>query len=325
MEGTIQTVLGTIKAADLGRTLTHEHLCLDFEGFYSPPPNHLEEYFAGPITLEKVGFLRQYPYSSKYNLTFNDDETLSSLIIDIHEYLRSGGLTIVENSSHGLSRRADKMKTLSEKTKVNIVAGTGFYVSSTQKESTLKMSVEEMADLIRKELTEGCIEDPSVKCGFIGEVGSSWPIDAFEKKAIQASAAIQEELKCPVSFHPGRNEKAPFEILRIHLEAGGRKDKTVMSHLERTITSEALLADFADLGSFCQFDLFGTECSYYQLNPSIDMPSDAQRLDKIEFGGHGYCHINNNIIPKMRLKGISNDDIESITVKNPAQWLASSF
>ena len=42
------------------------------------------------------------------------------------------------------------------------------------------------------------------------------------------------------------------------------------------------LLEFAKLGSYCQFDLFGTECSYYQLNVSTDMLSDAQRIDKMQ-------------------------------------------
>ncbi|XP_046396803.1 phosphotriesterase-related protein [Ischnura elegans] len=348
MDSKVQTVLGEIAPDKIGRTLTHEHLFLDFDGFYTPPPPHLGEViFDGPIHLQNVGFIRQYPYSSKYNLAFYDEDTHKALYRDIDEYLKSGGLTIVENSCHGLGRRADLMKEVSKKTNVNIVAGTGFYVSSVQKEDVLKLSVEQMGNIIRKEMLEGCSEDPSVKCGFIGEVGSSWPIDAFEKNAILATAAVQEELKCPVSFHPGRHSDAPFEIIRIHLEAGGLKHKTVMSHLERTLTTEAILSDFAELGTFCQFDLFGTECSLYQLNMKVDMPSDAQRLrmvnhlagegflDRIllahdihtkhrliEFGGHGYCHINNNVIPKMKMRGMTQEDIDQITIKNPARWLA---
>lgn len=42
-----------------------------------------------------------------------------------------------------------------------------------------------------------------------------------------------------------------------------------------------MLLDFAKLGAYCQFDLFGTECSFYQLNTETDMPSDAQRMDRI--------------------------------------------
>lgn len=41
------------------------------------------------------------------------------------------------------------------------------------------------------------------------------------------------------------------------------------------------LLEFAKLGVYCQFDLFGTECSYYQLNNLVDMPSDAIRMDSI--------------------------------------------
>lgn len=40
--------------------------------------------------------------------------------------------------------------------------------------------------------------------------------------------------------------------------------------------------EFADDNKcYIQFDLFGTECSFYQLNPSVDMISDAQRIKRI--------------------------------------------
>ena len=55
----------------------------------------------------------------------------------------------------------------------------------------------------------------------------------FEKKSIRAAAAAQERLKCPISFHPGRNATAPFEIMRIFTEAGGDPKKAIMSHLDR--------------------------------------------------------------------------------------------
>lgn len=61
----------------------------------------------------------------------------------------------------------------------------------------------------------------------------------FEKRAIRATAKAQRQLGCPVSFHPGRNAKAPFEIMRIFQEAGGDTKKTIMSHLDsKTISIE---------------------------------------------------------------------------------------
>lgn len=48
-----------------------------------------------------------------------------------------------------------------------------------------------------------------------------------------------------------------------------------------TIQDEDVLLDFAKFGVYCQFDLFGVECSLYQLNLHMDMPSDAQRMQKV--------------------------------------------
>ncbi len=54
----------------------------------------------------------------------------------------------------------------------------------------------------------------------------------IERKAIVASAAVQEMTGCPVSFHPGRDPESPFEIVRIFLESGGKAKNAIMSHLE---------------------------------------------------------------------------------------------
>lgn len=114
-----------------------------------------------------------------------------------------------------------------------------------------------MYDIMLKEMTVGCEQCPDVKTGFIGEVGSTWPIEGsyfsfittystysnfiffflrteFEKRAIKATGELEEQLKCPVSFHPGRNSAAPFEIMRLYQEAGGNASKAILSHLDRT-------------------------------------------------------------------------------------------
>lgn len=55
----------------------------------------------------------------------------------------------------------------------------------------------------------------------------------FERKAIAAAGEVEAQLGCGVSFHPHRDPEAPFEIMRVYTEAGGRADKAVMSHLDR--------------------------------------------------------------------------------------------
>ena len=106
-----------------------------------------------------------------------------------------------------------------------------------------------MTKHIIDELTIGSFDCPEIKCGFIGEVGCSFPLHGtpnsrlawfifenistdFERKSIQASAHGQEATGAPVSFHPGRDPESPYEIMRIFTEAGGNGKKAIMGHLE---------------------------------------------------------------------------------------------
>lgn len=43
------------------------------------------------------------------------------------------------------------------------------------------------------------------------------------------------------------------------------------------------MLEFAKLGSYCEWDLFGIETSHYMLDSGFDMPSDAQRLRTIRW------------------------------------------
>lgn len=163
----------------LGRTLTHEHIAIDFRHFHCGPPcDEFKSYFGSKITLENVGYLKQYPYSSLTNTILYDDETLEAVKKDIQLYKKFGGDSIIENTNHGIRRDLKFMVDVSKATTVNIVAGTGHYVNSVQPESTLNMTIEQLADLYLNELITGVevAHSEKVKCGFIGEVGSVWPI-----------------------------------------------------------------------------------------------------------------------------------------------------
>lgn len=52
----------------------------------------------------------------------------------------------------------------------------GHYVAVTQSEESLSNSEEQIMNIMIKEMTEGCAESMDVKAGFIGEIGSAWPI-----------------------------------------------------------------------------------------------------------------------------------------------------
>lgn len=248
---------------------------MDFHQFYNEPPKPLAKFFNEgdneKINLQNVGFVRQYPYGSHYNINFADEETHKAVMADVKQFKEFGGGTIVENTTYGIHRNLELMYQIARETGVNVVAGTGHYLEMTQKAGISNMTVEELTHTYTRELLDGSVvqlsqtEDVTIKCGFIGEVGSVYPITNFERRAIQATAEVQSQVKCGVSFHPGRDQRAPFEILRIYLEAGGDASKCVMSHLDRTLLDDEKLLEFSNIGCYCQLDLFGTEVSWYQV------------------------------------------------------------
>ena len=49
----------------------------------------------------------------------------------------------------------------------------------------------------------------------------------------------QTETGAPIIIHPGRHKQAPFDIMRILQEAGGKAEKIVMSHLDSKLIPNA--------------------------------------------------------------------------------------
>ncbi|XP_041100323.1 phosphotriesterase-related protein-like [Polyodon spathula] len=341
--GKVQTVLGLVDPNQLGRTLTHEHLTMTFEFCFQPPPPGQESLADAQIEMQNLFWLKQNPYSSKENLLLNQ-ETMA-VKEELLQFKRAGGGTIVENTTTGIHRDVKTLKWLSQETGVHIVAGAGYYVFDTHSSETRSMSVEKLTDIIVSEIEHGA-DGTDIKCGVIGEIGTSWPISESEKRVLQATACAQSQLGCPVIIHPGRNTEAPFQVIRILQEAGGDISKTVMSHLDRTIFESEKLLEFAKLGSYLEYDLFGTEMLNYHFNPDVDMPSDSERIKRLclligegfedriviahdihtknrltKFGGHGYSHILTNIVPKMLQRGITQHAVDNILVENPKRWL----
>lgn len=341
--GKVQTVLGLVDPNQLGRTLTHEHLTMTFEFCFCPPPPGQESLADAQIEMQNMFWLQQNPYSSKENLLLNQETV--AVKEELLQFKRAGGGTIVENTTTGINRDMKTLKWLSQETGVHVVAGAGYYVFDTHSSETRSMPVEKLTDIIVSEIEHGA-DGTDIKCGVIGEIGTSWPITESEKRVLQATAHAQAQLGCPVIIHPGRNPEAPFQVIRILQEAGGDISKTVMSHLDRTIFESEKLLEFAKLGSYLEYDLFGTEMLNYPFNPDVDMPSDNERIKRLrlligegfedriviahdihtknrltKFGGHGYSHILTNIVPRMLQRGITQHAVDNILVENPKRWL----
>ena len=342
-QGLIQTVLGSISPSELGPTTTHEHLCIDFSFMLRPAQDSPSEELAdAPIALENLGWIRRNYYSNRSNLQLMD---LDTTIREVRMYKEVGGGAIVDATTIGIGRKPDALARIARETGVHIIMGAGYYVGAVHPEDMDERSVEALAQEITSDITEG-VDGTGIKAGIIGEVGCTWPLTTNERKSIEASAIAQRETGAAILIHPGRHPEAPAEILELLDNGGADISRVIMGHLDRTVFEFEAVRRIAESGCYLEWDLFGNEGSHYPL-AEIDMPSDAQRLDFIrriaeegytnkvvigqdictkhrlvKYGGHGYGHILENIVPKMRRRGFSEDAIRAITVDNPASILA---
>lgn len=63
---------------------------MDFEHFFRQPPSQIKDKFE-QFSLSNVGFIRQYPYSSRYNLQLNDGNAKEAVLKDLCLYKKFGG------------------------------------------------------------------------------------------------------------------------------------------------------------------------------------------------------------------------------------------
>ena len=342
LSGLAHTVLGPVRPADLGPTSTHEHLLIDLTCMFKPPREASELFRAlQPVALENLGWVRYDPNRNRDNLQLLDEDTA---IAEASLFKRAGGGTIVDATTIGIGRDPRGLARIARATGLNIVMGAGYYVDAAHPEGMDDKTDSDIARQMVEEITTG-VGDTGVKAGIIGELGCTWPLTENEGKVLRAGAAAQRETGAAVLIHPGRNEAAPFEILDLLAEAGADLGRVIMSHMDRTIQDVDMVLELARRGCYLEYDLFGWETSHYSLSHA-DMPNDAQRIGilarlieegygehiviaedicqkhrLVKYGGHGYAHILENIVPRMRDKGFTEEDIHSLLVANPARVL----
>ena len=341
LRGLAQTVLGAIDPSELGPTTVHEHLYIDFSFMYRQPQDSPTDLADAPITMENLGWIRHNHYSNHANLQLMDvDTAISEAVL----YKKVGGGTIVDVTTIGIGRNATALERISRESGVHVVMGAGFYVDAVLPDDMHERTVDIVAQRIIDDIRNG-VDGTGIRAGIIGEIGCTWPLTDNERLSLRAAAQAQQETGAAISIHPGRHPDAPAEILQVLADGGANIERVIIGHLDRTIFDMERLRALAASSCYLEWDLFGSEGSYYPL-ADLDMPSDAQRLDYIKrmcdegyaakivvgqdictnhrlarYGGHGYGHILENIVPRMRRKGFAEDDIAAITVRNPADVL----
>lgn len=347
LKGKIQSVLGVLDGNQLGFTLPHEHCYIDLKDNFKEPTNlEDKEYVNQPVSLENLSWVRLHKVSNLDNLRCTDEELITN---EFMLYKKAGGSTIVTVTPRHIDTGPVVLARIAKKTGINVIMGTGCFIGLCPPEMHMdSKTAEEFADDLVRDITIG-INGTDIRAGIIGEIGCSWPLTDGERKILHGVAIAQQQTGVAVTVHPGMYDESPLQIVNTLGNAGVDPGRIVIDHMGRAVKSHSARFRLAQTGCYLEWDLFGSDGQYPIPNEPNQLPdyvSDAQRIDQIiqmigeghlnqvlishdtalktmlaSYGGVGYAHIPKNVVPLMKAKGISEEQIHTITIENPKRML----
>jgi phosphotriesterase-related protein len=343
--GKVQTVLGIIDADNLGITLMHEHLLHDMTVYFVEPATSSDRCLAYEnVCMDNLWWVRLNESSNMDNLRLTDEQLATK---EAMLYKLATGDTVVELTTTGFFGRDPLgLVRISRATGLNIVMGTGYDSAPLHPPQLATRTEEDITEEIVRDITIG-VANTGIRAGIIGEIGCS-TLEESERKVLRSCAAAQQRTGVAISIHPSPSDDLVLEIVRILANAGADLNRTIIGHVDVTGFSRATCHELADAGCFLGFDNFGLEglLQLPGLGHAVEL-SDMQRINNIihlitdgylnkiivsqdistkhrltSYGGLGYAHIIRDIVPVMRLKGISDVHIHALLVENPKQILS---
>lgn len=343
--GKVQTVNGLIAPEQLGLTLMHEHLLCDLSVRFREPEESTKRAFS------HQPFMAADRWRVLSDLTCNRDNLLldnvEAAAAEVMHFKRSGGRTIVDQTTRGLGRDPVAIRAIANLTGLNVVMGTGYYVHLTHPADMARRHEQDIADEMTCEIIDG-IGATGVRCGIIGEIGAEVLSDD-ELKVLRAAAIAQKQTGALVTVHTMYLYSGAAGGIRVvdELEkAGADLSRVVLCHQDGSGEDLAYQTELLNRGVILEYDLFGFEVAFEASGRAAQWPSDARRIQEVAellgrgwirqvlisqdicvkfmtraYGGWGYAHILDVVRPRLHSAGITDEHITTMMVENPRRLL----
>jgi phosphotriesterase-related protein len=308
----LMTVNGPVSPSEIGRSLTHEHVLVDFIGADSIRFSH-----------------------------WNRDSVISKLVPVLLKAKESGVTTFFECTPKYLGRDPLILKQLSQKTGLNFITNTGYYGAYNKylPESMYTVDAMILADEWTAEFHNG-IEGTGIKPGFIKiAVNPEDTLSPADKKLITAAGFTHLATGLTIASHTGPEKPAfaQIEVLRkmnidpsafiwVHAQRG-----TIEANIEAAREGSWISLDNvryrpdAEPGSAYTIEWYAgriVELKKKGLLHKVLLSHDSGWYDPSKPGGgqiNGYTDIFEYLIPVLKEKGITQEEIDQILTTNPAE------
>ena len=305
------TVLGPIAASDMGTTLSHEHVLVDFIGADSTGYHRWDR--------EDVA-LKVMPY-----------------LTELKEYQVSA---LMECTPAFLGRDPWLLQTLSRKSGMHLLTNTGYYGAHDNRFIPSRMqelSPGEMAELWVNEFENG-IEDSGVRPGFIKiAVNGTDTLSEMHRKIITAAALAQKQTGLVIASHTGPDGPAfeqiavlqshdvdPSCFIWVHAQGGSLEGNMEAARLGCWVSLDNVNLN-REPGTAFDVDWYADRILALKNAGHLDrvlISHDAGWYKPEEEGGgdfRGFTAIFSDLLPALESRGFNSEELDQLLVENPRQ------
>jgi phosphotriesterase-related protein len=311
----VQTVLGPVDAARLGRVLMHEHVF---------------------VVTEEV----RQNYPEEWG---DEDARVADAVTRLRELPRHGIGTIVDVTAIGQGRNIHRIKRIAQQVPdLNIVVATGIYTFDEVPLFFSRRPSRTMTDFFVRDITEG-IPGTGVKAGMLKCAVDEKGLTRGTERVLRCVAEAHRETGAPVTIHThaaGQHGKAILDVLTAggvdlsHVVLGHSGDSKDPDYLQEMAGAGIILGmDRFGIDHFATFteraDLVVELCRRGLADRMVLSHDCSVYLDWFAPGtlddlrDWHYLHVSQDVLPYLTEHGVTDDEIDTMLVRTPARILGS--
>jgi phosphotriesterase-related protein len=315
---TVNTVLGPVETADLGFTLSHEHVGTNAAGLRHTYPEFIDR-----------------------------DGVLEQSVTAMQEARQEGVQTMIEMTTFDLGRDIALIQEVSRRSGIQIIVATGNHVAVPRPFGEVSPDV--IACLYIREIEEG-IEGTGVKAGVLKAASDRGGMTPPQEVILRAVARAHHRTGIPISTHTWSPDRVGEQQVRVLEEEGVDLNRVYIGHSNDDTDLDYLLG-LLEKGVWLGMDRYpggrvpGTP-DWEQRTAVVKKLMDAglthrlmlshdYSVPKARYGAEvqearrranpdGYNFISRRVLPRLKELGASDQDMHQIMVENPRRFFAGS-
>lgn len=302
----ISTVTGRIERADLGLTLMHEHVLVDFIGADQASPSR---YDADAV------FAKVLPY--------------------LQQVKKLGARSLVECTPAYLGRDPKLLARLSKASGLHILTNTGYYGANKDRHlpaHAFSETAEQLAARWIREYEQG-IDGTGIIPAFMKIGVDSGPLSEVDAKLVRAAAITHKATSLPIAAHTG-DGVAAFEEMDLIEKAGVPLSAFIWVHAQSE-KDEARHEKAAARGAWVEFDGISEKSVDRHVVLVMRMKAAGHLTRVLVSHDAGWYRVGEpnggefrpfdtlftKFIPALRAAGATDADVRQLLVENPARAL----